>query len=104
MTASPRAPPSQGLPLPVEPGLLLPADWRAAGANLAQDTRWPGVGKRAISTPISAMISWAPVVPMPGISSSWALAGEWGDGLADPGGELFDLGGEVIDAAEHHGQ
>src|SRR5207247_5863112 len=32
------------------------------------------------------------------------LVGERGDRLADPGGELFDLGGEGIDAAEHHGQ
>jgi hypothetical protein len=72
MPASPSVPPIQGLPLPVLPGLLLPADCLAWGANLAQDTRWPAVGNRAISTPISAMISWAPVVPMPGISSSWA--------------------------------
>jgi hypothetical protein len=32
------------------------------------------------------------------------LVGERGDGLADPHGELFDLAGEGIDAAEHHGQ
>jgi hypothetical protein len=28
--------------------------------------------------------------------------GERGDRLADPGGELFNLAGEGIDAAEHH--
>jgi hypothetical protein len=31
-----------------------------------------GVGKRDMSVPSSAMISWAVVTPMPGISSSWA--------------------------------
>ena len=31
-----------------------------------------GVGKRDMSVPVSAMISCAVVMPMPGISSSWA--------------------------------
>jgi hypothetical protein len=34
-----------GVALPVAAALLRPADWRALGANLAQETRWPGVGK-----------------------------------------------------------
>src|SRR6266567_9302119 len=72
MAASPMVPPSQGLPLPVAAALLRPADWRALGANLAQDTRWPGVGKRDMSVPVSARISCAVVMPTPGISSSWA--------------------------------
>ena len=71
MAASPRVAPGQGLPLPVVPGLLLPADCRALGAYLAQDTRWPAVGNRVMSTPISAMSSCAPVRPTPVISSSW---------------------------------
>lgn len=73
MPASPRVPPVHGLPLPVEPGLFLPADCFARGANLAHETRWAAVGKRAMSTPISAMSSWAPVLPTPGTSSSWAI-------------------------------
>jgi hypothetical protein len=40
------------LPLPVVAALLRPADWRALGADLAQDTRWPGVGKRDMSVPV----------------------------------------------------
>ena len=32
-----------------------------------------GVGKRDMSVPISASRSWAAVMPMPGISSSWAI-------------------------------
>ena len=52
MPASPRVPAIHGLPLPVEPGLLLPADCLARGAYLAHDTRCPAVGKRVISTPI----------------------------------------------------
>src|SRR5215475_15861425 len=43
-----------GLPWPVVAALLRPEDWRARGANLAQDTRWPGVGKRDMSAPVSA--------------------------------------------------
>jgi len=70
--ASPRVPPSRGLPWPVVAALLRPADWRALGANLAQDTRWPGVGQRDMSAPVSARISGAVVTPIPGISSSWA--------------------------------
>ena len=57
MPASPRVLASQGLPLPVVPGLLLPADCRALGAYLAHDTRWPAVGNRVMSTPISAISS-----------------------------------------------
>jgi hypothetical protein len=32
------------------------------------------------------------------------LGGERGDGLLDPGRERVDLGGERVDAAEHHAQ
>jgi len=37
--ASPMVPPSQGLP--VAAALLGLRDWRALGADLAQDIRWP---------------------------------------------------------------
>ena len=37
--ASPRVPEIHGLPWPVLAGLFFPADWRARGAYLAQDTR-----------------------------------------------------------------
>ena len=42
------------------------------GQNFAQDTRSAGVAKAAMSTPISAMRSWAAVRPTPMIPSSWA--------------------------------
>src|SRR5215469_12671905 len=105
MTASPRAPPSQGLPLPGVPGLCLLADCRALGAYLAHDTRWAAVGNRDMSTPISAMSSCAPVLPMPGISSSWATCAANGAiALLDPPGQRLDLGGQRIGAVEHHAQ
>jgi len=44
---SPKVPSGQGLPLPVVPGLFLPANWRALVANLAQDTKCPAMEKRA---------------------------------------------------------
>src|SRR5688500_12688064 len=47
----------------------LPAlsSWR--GHSPAQDTRWPAVGKRLMSRPISARIIRAAKGPMPGIVS-----------------------------------
>jgi hypothetical protein len=51
--ASPRVLAIQGCPCRWCPGLLLPADWLALGAYLAYDTRWPAVGNRVMSTPIS---------------------------------------------------
>jgi hypothetical protein len=51
--------------------LVLPADWRVWGQNLAQATRWSAVGKQLMSTPSSAMSSWAAVGPIPVIASSW---------------------------------
>ena len=39
------------------------------GENFAQDARWAGVGKRVMSTPISAMIACAVVRPIPGIAT-----------------------------------
>jgi hypothetical protein len=70
IAASPMVAPIQGLPLPVELDLVLPAEALVVGANLAHDTRCPALGKRPISTPISAMSSCAPILPTPGISSS----------------------------------
>jgi hypothetical protein len=49
------------------------------GANLAQETRCAAVGKRPISTPISAISSWAATTPTPQIASSWATW--WANGL-----------------------
>src|SRR3954470_3297934 len=62
-TISPRLPASQGLPLPVALAFLGPADCLSIGANFAQDTRCAAVGKTAMSTPISAMISCAERTP-----------------------------------------
>src|SRR3954469_16866292 len=52
-TISPRVAPSQGLPLPVDPPFFFPAELLSMGANLAQEARWPAVGKRLMSMPIS---------------------------------------------------
>ena len=105
MPASPRVPPIQGLPLPVDPGLLLPADCRARGANLAHDTRWPAVGKRVISTPISAMTLLGAGSADTGILIQLGhLVRERGDRLIDPPGQRLDLGSQGIDAVKHHPQ
>ena len=48
---------------------FFPADSLTPGANLAQETRCPAVGNRAMSIPISARITHAAVALMPGISS-----------------------------------
>ena len=39
------------------------------GANFAHDARWAGVGNRAMSRPISAMMIAAAIGPIPGLSS-----------------------------------
>lgn len=63
------------VPCPVAPlPFLRPADSLTPGAYLAQDERWAGVGKRVMSTPISAMITAAAVAPIPGISARRATA------------------------------
>ena len=70
---SPSVPPMQGLPRPVAffP-LRLPADSLTRGAYRAQEARCPAVGKALMSMPISAIRSWAAVIPKPGMPSSWA--------------------------------
>jgi hypothetical protein len=80
MAASPMVAPIQGLPLPVELDLVLPAEALVVGANLAHDTRCAALGKRPISVPISAMSSCAPILPTPGISSSCATW--WANGAS----------------------
>ena len=58
--------------LPVTAVLALPAELLAWGANLAHATSCAAVGKTAMSTPSSAMSSWAQTGPMPVTASSWA--------------------------------
>jgi hypothetical protein len=48
--------------------LLLPGGLLDPGRELRQDTKCPEVGKRSMSTPISATITYAAVGLMPGIS------------------------------------
>ena len=50
--------------------LRFPADCLTWGDHFAQETRWAAVGKTVMSVPISAMMSWAQIVPTPSISSS----------------------------------
>jgi hypothetical protein len=45
-----------------------------AGTQPGQDTRCPAVGNTLMSSPISARIICAALVPMPGISSSRSIA------------------------------
>src|SRR6266487_3857660 len=89
MAASPRVAPIQGLPLPVELALILPAGALVVGVNLANDTRCPALEKRDICTPISAIKAapggaksacqtHAPILPTPGIASSCCTGGQTG--------------------------
>ena len=45
--------------MPVLPERVLAPDWMARGEILAQDTRCAAVGKIAMDSPTSAMITWA---------------------------------------------
>jgi hypothetical protein len=92
--------PIQGLPLPVELDLVLPAEALAVGANLAHDTRCPALGKRPISTPISAMSSCAPILPTPGISSGTVASGDHSNRRPPPE-SLNAIGEAKIDCFEH---
>ena len=84
--------------MPVRPLLCRGPDWIVRGASFAQDTRWAGVGNWAMSSPISAMMTWAARDPMPGTSSRRSMA-EGGPGVISTGlgvhgplvsGQLFD--------------
>jgi len=78
--------------LPVELDLVLPAEALVMGARLAHDTKWPALGKRPISMPISAISSCAPILPTPGTASSCARSGGRGElhppAPTDPGMSL----------------
>src|SRR5918992_2489734 len=69
---------NQGLPCPVCPFLRLPALSLFPGQTLAQEERWPSVGKRLISVPSSARISSAARSPMPGTTSAAWIASSKG--------------------------
>src|ERR687898_1178195 len=53
-------------------GLGLAGRLMHLGQNLAHETRWAWEAKRPMSTPTSAISSWAAMAPTPVISSSWA--------------------------------
>jgi hypothetical protein len=72
--AWPRDPRSQVSPWPFFPARVRGPDWRAEGHSPAQDTRWPAVGNRVMSRPVSAMMARARPGLMPGISASRATA------------------------------
>jgi hypothetical protein len=76
--------------------LRFPADCLTWGDHLAQETRWEAVGKTVISAPISAMMSWAQIVPMPGNGV------ELGDLVQVGLGQCLDLGGELFDPEPGH--
>ena len=61
-------------------------DWMVRGHSFAQETRCSGVGKRLISSPISAMIICALCSPMPGSRRvARALGAQWGTVAGRPG-------------------
>src|SRR5665648_919995 len=66
MAAAPRAPLREGLAGRVWVDLTRPADSLAPGQVPAQEARWPGDAKRVMSAPVSAMITSATPVLMPG--------------------------------------
>lgn len=66
----PRVAASHGLPLARPLRLRVPGDSWVCGQNLAQDTRWAADGNRLMSTPTSAMISYAAVGPAPVICAN----------------------------------
>ena len=61
---------SSVLPLRVLPERCLPADSLLPGHNPAHDARCAAVGNRAMSTPISEMMTWAARSLIPGIVAS----------------------------------
>ena len=61
---------SSVLPLRVLPERCLPADSLLPGHRPAHDARCAAVGNRAMSTPISEMMTWAARSPIPGIVAS----------------------------------
>jgi len=75
VAARPRAPRSQVSPWPFFPARVRGPDWRAEGHSPAHDTRWPAVGNRLMSRPVSAMMVRARSSLRPGISASRATAG-----------------------------
>ena len=64
-----------------------------------------GGGEHAMSTPISAMRSWAAIAADAGDAVELRhLALKRGDELFDLGGQLVDLGAQAVDVVEHDAQ
>ena len=69
---------------------------------MAHDTRCPAVGKAVMSTPISAIRSWA-VLPEAGdLVELGDLPLVRLEQDADPLVQHRDLGGELVDVVQHH--
>ena len=66
IAAIPRAPFRQGLPGRVWVDLTRPADSLLPGQVPAHDARWPALGNLVMSAPVSAMITSATPVEIPG--------------------------------------
>ncbi len=77
---------SQGAPLRIRVERRLPALSSFRGHRPAQEIRWPAVGKRLMSMPISATITWAPRL---------ADAGDGGQQL-DGGAKGIDAGVDLL--------
>jgi len=57
-----------------------------------------------MSAPISAMMSWAQIVPTPSISSSCRPAADTVRPASRSWRERLDLGGVMVDGDQHHRQ
>jgi hypothetical protein len=83
--------------------LLRPAEWRALGANLDQETRWPGGGEAGhAGAGLGDDLLRGGDADAGDLIELGHLGGERGVGVFDPGGERIDLGGERAGAAGHH--
>jgi hypothetical protein len=103
MAASPMVAPIQGLPLPVELDLVLPAEALVVGANLAPRHQVRGAGEAGhlCADLGDELLRGDPADPRDFIERVH-LVGKRGEQLLDPAGQLIDLGAERVDAVQHH--
>src|SRR5260221_4841885 len=89
--ASTKAARTHGLPVRVRPLCRLPALSGLPGPRPTQEARWPALGKRLISLPISAKMTAAVRWPTPGSVCNSRRSSAWGSRRVGvpPRGDLF---------------
>src|SRR3954452_3038437 len=100
--AVPRAALSQRSPGRVAAVLALPAVLLLPGQTPAQEARCAALGKRAISTPISAMITWAAGVDTVDGVQQLDLGPVGGQLGVDAGVQLAYHGADRVDVGQDH--